>query len=148
MRKIVLEFIRRGLVAGGFGPLILAVVYLVLQQQGVVQTLTVNEVCLGTFSVFGLAFFAGGINVVHQIERIPLMMAILIQGSVLYICYLSTYLLNGWIESGMTHILVFSGIFGFSYLVIWVIIYCTTKKKTDRLNEILKQKQQSKEYGM
>lgn len=143
MKKIILEFFHRGLIAAGIGPIILAIVYLILNHQAAVETLTVNEVCLGIFSLFALAFIAGGMNVIYQIERIPLMVAILIHGGVLYISYLSTYLLNNWLEWGYTPILVFSAIFVLGYLAIWAIIYSIIKKRTERLNVILKQKQQS-----
>ena len=145
MKKIVLEFIRRGLIASSFGPIVLAILYLILQNQAAVETLTVNEVCLGIFSLSALAFIAGGMNVIYQIERIPLMVAILIQGVVLYISYLGTYLLNDWLEWGTIPILVFSGIFVVGYVVIWVIIYSIIKRKTQKLNMILKQKQQRTE---
>ena len=141
MKKIVLEFIRRGLIASSFGPIVLAILYLILQNQAAVETLTVKEVCLGIFSLSALAFIAGGMNVIYQIERLPLMVAILIQGVVLYISYLGTYLLNDWLEWGTIPILVFSGIFVVGYVVIWVIIYSIIKKRTERLNMILKQKQ-------
>ena len=141
MKKIVLEFIRRGLIASSFGPIVLAILYLILQNQAAVETLTVKEVCLGIFSLSALAFIVGGMNVIYQIERIPLMVAILIQGVVLYISYLGTYLLNDWLEWGTIPILVFSGIFVVGYVVIWVIIYSIIKKRTERLNMILKQKQ-------
>ena len=143
MKKNILEFVRRGFVACGFGPIVLAILYLILQQQGELQTLTVNEVCLGIVSLSALAFIAGGMNVVYQIERLPLMVAILIHGGVLYISYLGTYLVNGWLEWGVTPILVFSAIFVLGYLVIWVIIYSIIKKRTERINEILKKKQKS-----
>ena len=141
MRKLVLEFCRRGLVACGFGPFVLAGCYLILQRQGAVSTLSVNEVCLGIVSLSALAFVAGGMNVLYQIERLPLMTAILIHGGVLYMSYLGTYLINGWLERGATPILVFSAIFVLSYLVIWAVIYSVTKKRTTSLNEKLKQKQ-------
>ena len=137
MKKIALEFIRRGLVACGFGPMVLAVFYLILQKHAGIDTLTVRQVCLGIFSLSTLAFIAGGMNVIYQIERLPLMAAILIHGAALYISYLGTYLFNGWLEWGVTPILVFSGIFVLSYLVIWAIIYFITKKKTDKLNRVL-----------
>jgi len=140
MKKIVLEFFRRGLIACGLGPMVLAVIYLVLQRHGAVQTLTVDQVCLGIFSLSALAFIAGGMNVLYQIERLPLMVAILIHGGVLYLSYLGTYLLNGWLKWGSTPVLVFSGIFVLGYLAIWAIIYSITKKNTARLNEILKEK--------
>ncbi len=142
MKKNVLEFFRRGFVACGFGPIVLAILYLILQHQAAVETLTVNQVCLGIFSLSALAFIAGGMNVIYQIERIPLMIAILIHGSVLYFAYLGTYLLNDWLEWGVIPILVFSGIFILGYLAIWAIIYSIIKKRTQKLNEILKEKQQ------
>ena len=141
MRKNILEFCRRGLIAGSFGPLVLAVLYLILQHKGILQTLTVNEVCLGIFSLWALAFLAGGMNVLYQMERLPLMAAILIHGSVLYISYLLTYLVNGWLARGVKPILVFTVIFLFGYIGVWTIIFFITKKRTERVNEILKQKQ-------
>lgn len=145
MKKTILEFIRRGLTACGFGPIVLAVVYFVLRQCAVVETLTVEEVCIGIFSLSALAFIAGGMNVVYQIERLPLMVAILIHGAVLYVCYLGTYLLNGWLDLGKTPILVFSGIFLVGYLVIWLIIYSVIRRNTKKLNDILEQSRQQAE---
>jgi hypothetical protein len=141
MKKYVLEFLRRGLVACGFGPLILAIIYLILQQQDLLDTLTVNQVCLGIFSLTALAFIAGGMNTIYQIEKLPLMIAIFIHGSVLYLSYLATYLLNGWLGLGTAPILVFSGIFVFGYVIIWIIIYSVIKRNTDQMNELLKQQQ-------
>ena len=143
MKKNILDFFRRGFVACGFGPVVLAVLYLILQHKAEIEVLTVNQVCLGIFSLSALAFIAGGMNVIYQIERLPLMVAILIHGGVLYISYLATYLLNDWLEWGAIPILVFSGIFIFGYLMIWAIIYCIIRKRTERLNEILKKKQES-----
>ena len=142
MKKHVLEFIRRGLAACGFGPIILAVLYLILQHNGVIEHLTVNQVCLGIYSLSALAFIAGGMNVVYQIEKLPLMVAILIHGSVLYIAYLATYLVNNWLEWGIAPILAFTGIFVFGYLAIWAIIYSIIKKNTNEVNALLKKKQQ------
>lgn len=143
MRKFIVEFLRRGMIACGFGPIILSIVYLILQQTADVHTLTVNEACIGIFSLTALAFIVGGMNVIYQIERLPLMVAILIHGGVLYISYLGTYLLNGWLTWGVTPILVFSGIFVVGYFAIWTIIYSINKKNTDEINEMLKKKQQN-----
>ncbi len=145
MKRIVSDFFRRGLVACGLGPIVLAILYMILQHQAKLVTLTVNQVCIGIFSLSALAFIAGGMNVIYQIERLPLMVAILIHGGVLYISYLGTYLINDWLEWGVTPILVFSGIFVFGYLAIWAIIYSIIKRNTEKLNIKLKQKQQSAE---
>ena len=143
MKKIVLEFLRRGLIASGIGPIVLAVVYLILQQTAAVETLSVNQVCIGIFSITALAFIAGGMNAIYQIERLPLMVAILIHGGVLYIGYLGTYLLNNWLDFGTLPIIVFTVIFVVGYIVIWAIIYFIIKSNAAKLNKMLKQKQQS-----
>ena len=145
MKKYLLEFLRRGSAACGLGPLVLAVLYLVLRQQVALQTLYVEQVCVGIFSLTALAFVAGGMNVIYQIERLPLMVAILIHGGVLYVSYLGTYLVNDWLEWGMAPVLVFSGIFVVGYLAIWAIIYSVIKRNTQELNDKLKKKQRSKE---
>ena len=145
MKKYAIEFLRRGIVACGFGPVVLAVLYLILQYHGVVQYLTVNQVSMGIFSLFTLAFIAGGMNAIYQIEQLPLMVAISIHGSVLYLSYLGTYLLNGWLEWGMTPILVFTGIFVVVFLAIWAVIYCVMKKNTEKLNKALLKKQNNGE---
>ena len=141
MKQGVLGFLRRGLTTCGLGPMVLAAVYLILKRQGTVQLLTVGEVCLGIFSLTVLAFVAGGMNVIYQVERLPLMVAILIHGAVLYLVYLGTYLINGWLKWGAIPILVFSGIFALGYLVIWVIICSVVRKRAARLNERLREQQ-------
>ena len=142
MKNKMQEFIRRGLIACGFGPIVLAILYLILQRQGVIETLTVNEVCTGILSLSVLAFVAGGMNVIYQIERLPLMMAVLIHGLVLYCGYLATYLLNDWLVWGTAPIFVFSLIFVLGYMVIWAFIYTVNKRNTQKLNRMLEKKQQ------
>ena len=143
MKKFVLEFLRRGFIAAWIGPIVLAIVYLILQYSADINTLTVHEVCIGIFSLTTLAFIAGGMNAIYQVERLPLMTAILIHGSVLYIGYLATYLLNNWLDFGIIPIIVFTAIFVVGYIVIWAIIYSIIKRNTAKLNEMLKKKQQN-----
>ena len=142
MKYILKEFCRRGIAACGLGPLALAVIYLFLQYNGVVEVLTVNEVCVGIFSLSALAFVAGGMNVVYQIERLPLMVAISIHGGVLYVSYLLTYLVNDWLDWGAAPFLVFTGIFAVGYLLIWAVIYSIIKRNTDRINEAMRKSRQ------
>ena len=134
---------RRGITAMGFGPLVLSVIYLILQQCIGLEMLTVKEVCTGMLSLSVLAFVAGGMNVIYQVEKIPLMVAILIHGMVLYISYLATYLVNGWLKLGFAPLLVFTAIFAVGYIAVWAVIYIVTKKRTDTVNKMLKQKQQN-----
>ena len=141
MKRYVKDFIRRGLTSCGLGPVVLAVLYLILHRQGVIDTLTVHQVCLGIFSLTALAFVAGGMNVVYHIERLPLMPAILLHGLVLYVGYLVTYLINDWLDVGTTSVLVFTLIFLLGYLAIWVAIYSIIRRNTARINRILREKQ-------
>jgi len=141
MKEKILEFVQRGLSACGLGPIVLAIVYLVLQQKDSLGLLTVNEVCTGIFSLTALAFIVGGMGVIYQIERLPLMVAILIHGCVLFASYLITYLVNGWLKSERIPVMMFTVIFVLGYLLIWVFIYIANRKNTARVNEKLKQKQ-------
>ena len=147
MKKFVLEFVRRGFIATGLGPIVLAIVYLILKQSAAIDTLTVNQVCIGIFSLSALAFIAGGMNAIYQVERVPLMTAILIHGGALYIGYLGTYLLNDWLDFGVIPIIVFTAIFVVGYIVIWAIIYSIIRRNTAKLNEMLKKKQQNLSSG-
>lgn len=143
MKKFVLEFLHRGLVACGVGPLVLAIVYLILQRVSGLEMLTVTEVCTGIISLAVLAFLVGGMNAIYQLERLPLMVAILMHGLVLYCGYLGAYLVNDWLEWGTIPIVVFSAIFVVGYLVIWVIIHSIIKGHTAKLNEGLKRRQKA-----
>lgn len=143
MKTFLSEFLRRGAVASGLGPIVLALLYLILHQSGVLDTLTVTQVCVGIFSLTILAFVAGGMNAIYRVEQLPLMTAILIHGSVLYIGYLATYLVNNWLEWGKLPILVFSGIFILGYFAIWIVIYLIVRKNTNSVNEKLLSKRQS-----
>ena len=145
MKKFVLDFIRRGLIGCGFGPLVLAILYGILEHQGLLETLPVRQVCMAIFSISALAFIAGGINAIYQLERLPLMVAILIHGAVLYGSYLVTYLLNDWLEWGPVPVMVFTGIFVVGYLAIWAVIYAIIRHRTAQINAILKQNRQDGE---
>ena len=147
MKKFVLKFVRRGFIATGLGPIVLAIVYLILKQSAAIDTLTVDQVCIGIFSLSALAFIAGGMNAIYQVERMPLMTAILIHGGTLYIGYLGTYLLNDWLDFGVIPIIVFTAIFVVGYIVIWAIIYSIIRRNTAKLNEMLKKKQQNLSSG-
>ena len=144
MKKHIAGFLRRGATSCGLGPIVLAVIYLFMKRFAFLETLTVEQVCVGIISTSVLAFIAGGMNFLYQIEKLPLTVAISIHGGVLYVSYLVTYLLNNWLVRGIVPILVFTGIFVISYPAIWLIIYSIAKRNTKKINEVLQQKQQNK----
>ena len=137
MRKFAAEFVKRGLVAAWGGPVVIAIIYASLGANGVMETMTVHEVCLGILSSTVLAFVAGGITAIYQVEKLPLLMAALIQAGVLYLDYLLVYLMNGWLERQLSVILGFTVIFAAGYALIWLVIYRVIKRQTQKMNEKL-----------
>mgnify|MGYP003408433223 CR=1 FL=1 len=108
MKKYVVEFLKRGMSFCFGGPLVLAIVYGILGLVGAVESLTVGEVVTGIFSSTLLAFIAAGITVVHTVDKLSTFLAALIQGVVLYIDYILLYLFNGWLQSSLKPIMIFT----------------------------------------
>ena len=137
MKKFLKEFLFRGLFCAAGGPLVLAIIYGILGATGAVASFSPREVCLGILTITLLAFIAAGMTAIYQMEQLPLPTMILLHGGALYIAYILTYLINGWLASQLMPILVFSGIFVVGYALIWLIIYCIEKKKAAKLNNLL-----------
>ena len=133
MKKHVMAFCKRGLIAAWSGPVIMAIVWLCLKSAGVVETLTVDQAVLGIISTTVMAFVAAGISIVYHIETLPKSMAALIQMAVLYIDYMGIYLLNGWLP--VERIGAFTLIFIAAFAVIWLIIYLSIRMKVNRINQ-------------
>ena len=134
MKKFLSNFFLRGLVAGSFGPPVLAIIYWILGATGAVESLSPGEVALGILTIELLALVVGGMSAIYQQEQLPLATAILIHGGVLYVTYILIYLINGWLQRQLTPILVFSAIFLAGYALIWVFIYLFNKNRTNRIN--------------
>ncbi len=139
MKKFWKEFLFRGVICACGGPVILAIIYGILGATGEVETISTANVCTEVLSISVLAFLVAGMTAVYQMEQLPLPTAILLHGGVLYVAYILTYLLNGWLEQQLLPILVFSGIFIVGYGAIWLIIYFVNKAKANKLNRIIRE---------
>lgn len=139
MKKFWKEFLFRGLICAAGGPVVLAVIYGIFDATGSVETVSTGEVCMGILTITLLAFIAAGMTAIYQMEQLPLPTMILLHGGALYIAYILTYLLNGWLLNQLTPILIFTGIFVTGYAAIWLIIYFVEKAKAEKLNKYLKQ---------
>ena len=137
MKKFMTQFVIRGLLASSGGPLILAIIYGTLGVTDTLSGLAPGEVCMGIFSVTLMAFIAAGITAVYQVERLPLFSAILIHGGVLYVDYLLMYLLNDWLPRDWADIGIFTGCFVVGFALVWLGIYLSIRKKTERINKML-----------
>lgn len=137
MKKYIKTFIMNGLFACGLGPVVLAIVYAVLNATGVVSEMSVSEMVTGIISVTVLAFIAGGISMIYKIERLPVTLAALIHAGVLYLDYIVIYLINSWLKDGIIPFIVFTSCFFVGFALVWLIIYLTAKKSTDEVNSVL-----------
>ena len=136
--KHIKEFALRGMVAMGFGPVVLAIVYLILGLTGVAESISVYEMVIGVLTITALAFLCGGMTVVYQIESLPISKAITLHGIVLYIAYAVVYLTNGWLKDGLLSFVVFTIIFVLGYALVWLIIYLITRNSANKINFVLK----------
>lgn len=140
MKKFLKEFLLRGLICASGGPIVLAIIYGILGANGTVEAFSPREVCMGILTITLLAFIAAGMTAIYQMEQLPLPIMILLHGGALYIAYILTYLINGWLHNSLVPILIFTGIFVAGYALIWFIIYSIEKAKTEALNKKLKEK--------
>lgn len=131
MKKYILNFLIRGCNAAVGGPIVLAIVYLILGLTGAATEFSTVKMATEILTVAVMAFIAAGITVVYKIERLPVFMAALLHGAALYLDYALFYLLNGWLKN----ILIFSLFFIGGYLIVWLIIYLITRRKVKKLNE-------------
>ena len=138
MKTFWKEFLLRGLICAAGGPLVLAAIYGILGATGAVEQLSPKEVCMGIVTITLLAFIAAGMTAIYQMEQLPLPTMILLHGGALYIAYILTYLINGWLQNSLIPILIFTGIFAAGYALIWLIIYAIERNKTEKLNKLLK----------
>lgn len=137
MKKFLKEFLLRGLICAAGGPIVLAIIYGILGATGAVDSFSPKEVCLGILTITLLAFIAAGMTAIYQMEQLPLPTMILLHGGALYIAYILTYLINGWLLNQLMPILIFTGIFVVGYALIWSIIYLIERKKIQKLNKLL-----------
>ena len=137
MNKYVKEFLKRGMAFGGFGPVILGLIYWILSATIEGFALGGGEVCLAIVSIYLLAFLQAGASVFNQIEEWPLGKSLLCHFITLYLAYVGCYLLNTWIPFEPMVILIFSGIFIAAYFVIWLIVYLSVRSAQKQLNKKL-----------
>ena len=138
MKKFWKEFMLRGLICAGGGPVVLGIIYGILGATGVVEAISPASVCLAILSITLLGFVAAGMTAIYQMEQLPLPIMILLHGGALYLAYIVTYLMNGWLQQSLVSILIFTGIFLAGYGLIWCIIYWVERAQTKRLNQLLK----------
>lgn len=134
MSKYVKYFLHRGLIFGGFGPIILGVIYAIISYSHAGFSLSGKDVLIGIVSTYLLAFVQAGSSVFNQIEEWPLTKSLLCHFSSIYLAYVLCYIVNSWIPFEPMVIVVFSAIFAITYLIIWLTVYFIVKSTQKKLN--------------
>ncbi len=135
MNRYVKEFLRRGMMFGGFGPIIVGMIYLILEQMLPEFSLNGGEACMGIVSTYVLAFLQAGASVFQQIDTWSPLRSLLCHFSVLYVAYVSCYLINTWIPFDPTVVLLFTAIFLVLYLLVYAIVVVSTRLISRKLNK-------------
>lgn len=136
--KYVSQFLHRGAIFGGFGPLVMGFVYLILSHSIEDFSLTGGEVLLAILSTYLLAFLQAGASVFNQIEHWPLSKSLFFHFFTIYLAYVLCYVINSWIPFEPLVIGIFTIAFVLTYLVICLTVVLTTKAIGKRFNEQLK----------
>ncbi len=136
MKKYVIEFLKRGLVFGGFGPIIMGIVFYVISLSNNIS-FSGGEVLLAIISTYLLAFIQAGASVFNQIESWSILKSLTFHLASIYLAYLSCYLINSWIPFHWFVVLIFTLVFLVTYFIIWFVVYFIVRKTTKNLNEKL-----------
>ncbi|MBR5451723.1 MAG: DUF3021 domain-containing protein [Clostridia bacterium] len=120
---------------GGFGPVVVGIIFSVLQHTVEDFSLLGTEVLLAILSTYLLAFVQAGASVFNQIESWSLPKSLGIHLLTLYIVYVGCYILNSWIPFEPIMILIFTAVFLSVYLVVWTIVYLSVRAATKKLNK-------------
>lgn len=137
MKKFIVEFLKRGALFASLGPMIMAVVYIFLLANGVVETVSVERLIREILTSTLMAFIAAGISAVYYTEKLQLGMASLIQGAVLFLDYIILYLVNGWVPFTWQAIVLFTAIFVVIFLIIWTVVYLSIRRRINKMNQQL-----------
>lgn len=138
MNKYFKIFIHRGAIFGGFGPIIMAIVYLILHLTIDGFSVGGSEIFSAIISTYIIAFIHAGSSIFAQIEHWPIAKSILVHFALLYFTYTLCYLINSWIPFDLTVFLIYTGAFIAVYAIVWVIVVlCVTRRIEKNLNNKL-----------
>lgn len=137
MNIYVKEFIKRGLMFSGLGPVTAALVIFIISHFEENLHLEASQVLIMTVSTYILAFVQAGATVFNQIEHWSVPKSLACHFSSLYAVYVLSYLVNTWIPFNINVILVFTAIFVVTFFVIWTTVFLAVRHLSKKLNKNL-----------
>ena len=138
MNRYLKDFLHRGLIFGGFGPIVVAIVFMCISLADGGFSLTASQILLATVSSYLLAFIQAGVTVFNQIEHWSTVKSLFCHFVTLYATYSVCYVVNSWIPFEPMVLVIFSVIFAVLFFVIWTIVYLSVRATSKRFNSQLK----------
>ena len=138
MNKYVKEFLHRGLIFGGFGPIIFGIIIYIISKTTDDLAFNGADMLTGIISIYLLAFAHAGASVFNQIEHWSIGKSLLYHLSTLYVAYSLCYVINTWIPFEPKVLLIFTIVFLTIYFVVWGIVYLSIKAISKNCNAKLK----------
>ena len=138
MNKYVKSFLLRGLVFGGFGPIICGIVFFIIEKCGTPIDISGADILLAIVSTYLIAFVHAGASVFNQIEAWPLAKSLGCHLGSLYLVYVLAYLINSWIPIKALVILIFTASFLAVYFAIWLIVFLSVKAVSRKMSQKIK----------
>ena len=138
MNKYIKEFLRRGLMFSGFGPIIFGIIIFTISKTVDNVDFSGETFLLGIISTYIIAFVQAGVSVFNQIEHWSLPKSLFCHLGMLYAVYFLAYVLNSWIPFEWGVIALFTAIFVVVYFVVWFTVYFIAKSTGKKLNATLK----------
>ncbi len=138
MNRYVKSFLHRGLIFGGFGPIVAGIIYVILDRCVPNVTTSGTDLFIIIVSTYLLAFIHAGASIFNQIEHWPIAKSLLCHFGCLYVAYLLCYIVNRWIAFDLMVVLIFSAIFVAVYFAVWLTVYTIIKITEKKLNSRIK----------
>ena len=138
MNKYVKEFLRRGLMFSGFGPIVFGIIVLCISYFDSVAVHSARNIFMGIVTTYTIAFVQAGVTVFNQIEHWSVPKSMLCHFGTLYVTYSLCYIFNSWIPFKAEVLIIFTVIFAVGFFVIWGIVYLCVRSTSKKINEKLR----------
>lgn len=135
MKKYIKEFLLRGLIFGGFGPIILGIIIYIISLTEQNFVLSAPQLLLGIVSIYLLAFVQAGASIFNQIENWSIPKSLFFHFGTLYIAYSLCYVVNSWIPFEPMVLVIFTVIFVLVYFAVWLTVYLIIKAASKKMNK-------------
>ena len=138
MNKYVKEFLRRGLMFSGFGPIIFGIIVLCISYFDSVAVHSARNIFMGIVTTYTIAFVQAGVTVFNQIEHWSVPKSLLCHFGLLYVVYSLSYIANSRIPFKAEVLVTFTVIFAVVFFAVWGIVYLCVRNTSKKINEKLR----------